>query len=64
MSGIDPETGEVGEEPTATINMLLLFKVTFVALMFVMIGGRISKRILKVFGETSGFMFTGRNSRE
>ena len=56
VSGINPETGEVGEEATATINILLLFKVTFVSLMFVLIGSRVSKDILKILGG-GGFKF-------
>ena len=55
VSGTDPATGQF-EEPTATINMLLLFKVTFVSLMFVLLGSRVSKDILKIFGG-GGFKF-------
>ena len=55
VSGTDPATGQF-EEPTATINMLLLFKVTFVSLMFVLLGSRVSKDILKILGG-GGFKF-------
>ena len=43
--------------PTVTINMILLFKVTFVALMFVLMGSKIGNIIMKDFGG-SGFRFT------
>ena len=43
--------------PTVTINMILLFKVTFVALMFVLMGSKIGNIIMKDFGG-SGFKFT------
>ena len=56
VSGINPTTGQFSE-PTATINMILLFKVTFVALMFLFIGNKVSKDILKIFGSANGFKF-------
>ena len=58
MSGTEPTTGKF-TEPTATINMILLFKVTFVTLMFFLIGSRVSKDILEIFGSTEGFKFLG-----
>lgn len=58
VSGTEPTTGNF-REPTATINMMLLFKVTFVTLMFYLIGSRISKDILGIFGSTGGFKFLG-----
>ena len=58
VSGTEPTTGNF-REPTATINMMLLFKVTFVTMMFYLIGSRISKDILGIFGSTGGFKFLG-----
>ena len=58
VSGTEPTTGKF-TEPTATINMILLFKVTFVTLMFFLIGSRVSKDILGMFGSAGGFKFLG-----
>ncbi|MBR4904828.1 MAG: hypothetical protein IKZ53_09160, partial [Selenomonadaceae bacterium] len=57
VSGVDPATGGY-TAPQVTINMILLFKITFVAMMFVYMGSRVSKLVLKQFG-SSGFSFTG-----
>ena len=56
VSGTSPVTGAYST-PTVTINMILLFKVTFVALMFVLMGSKIGNIIMKDFGG-SGFRFT------
>ena len=56
VSGVDATTG-VFTAPQATINMILLFKITFVAIMFVYMGSRVSKLVLKQFGG-EGFKFT------
>ena len=56
VSGTTPVTGAYST-PTVTINMILLFKVTFVALMFVLMGSKIGSIIMKDFGG-SGFRFT------
>ena len=55
VSGVNPATGTF-TSPKVTINMILLFKVTFVALMFAYMGSRISKLVVKQFGG-SGFKF-------
>ena len=55
VMGVDPSTGLFTSSPTLNIN--LLFKVTFVLLMFVYMGSKVSKLILKDFGG-SGFRFT------
>lgn len=60
VSGVDPATGGY-TAPQVTINMILLFKITFVAMMFVYMGSRVSKLVLKQFG-SSGFSFTGGNA--
>ena len=57
VSGVDPATGGF-TAPQVTINMILLFKITLVAMMFVYMGSRVSKLVLKQFG-SSGFSFTG-----
>jgi hypothetical protein len=56
VSGVNPTTGGF-TAPQVTINMILLFKITFVALMFVYMGSRVSKLVLKQFGNC-GFKFT------
>ncbi len=56
VSGTNPATG-MFTAPTTTINMILLFKVTFVALMFVLMGSKVGNLIMKDFGG-SGFRFT------
>lgn len=56
VSGVNPTTGGF-TAPQVTINMILLFKVTFVAMMFVYMGSRISKLTIKQFGN-GGFKFT------
>ena len=56
MSGTDPATG-IFTAPTTAINMILLLKVTFVALMFVLMGSKVGSIIMKDFGG-SGFRFT------
>lgn len=56
VSGVNPTTGGY-TAPQVTINMILLFKVTLVAMMFVYMGSRISKLTIKQFGN-GGFKFT------
>ena len=56
VSGVDATTGAF-TAPQVTINMILLFKITFVAMMFVYMGSRVSKLVLKQFGG-GGFRFT------
>ena len=56
VSGVNPTTGGF-TAPEVTINMILLFKITFVAMMFVYMGSRVSKLVLKQFG-SGGFRFT------
>lgn len=56
VSGVNPTTGGF-TAPQVTINMILLFKITFVAMMFVYMGSRVSKLVLKQFG-SGGFRFT------
>ena len=56
VSGTNPATGGY-TAPQVTINMMLLFKVTFVALMFVYMGSRVSKLVIRQFG-SGGFQFT------
>ena len=56
VSGANPETGGF-TKPEVTINMILLFKVTFVAMMFVYMGSRVSKLVIRQFGG-SGFRFS------
>ena len=55
VSGINPTTGGF-TAPQVTINMILLFKITFVAMMFAYMGSRVSKLVLKQFGK-GGFKF-------
>ena len=55
VSGVNPATGAF-TSPKVTINMILLFKVTFVAMMFAYMGSRVSKLVVKQFGG-SGFKF-------
>lgn len=55
VSGVNPATGTF-TAPKVTINMILLFKVTFVAMMFAYMGSRVSKLVVKQFGG-SGFRF-------
>lgn len=55
VSGVNPATGTF-TSPKVTINMILLFKVTFVALMFAYMGSRVSKLVIKQFGG-GGFRF-------
>lgn len=57
VSGVNPTTGGF-TAPQVTINMILLFKITFVALMFVYMGSRVTKLVLKQFGN-GGFKFKG-----
>ena len=58
VSGVNPTTG-VFTSPKVTINMILLFKITFVAMMFVYMGSKVSKLVIKYFGN-GGFKFSGR----
>ena len=60
VSGVNPTTG-VFTSPKVTINMILLFKITFVAMMFVYMGSGVSKLVLKQFG-SSGFKFTSKGA--
>ena len=55
VSGTNPSTGGF-TAPQVTINMILLFKVTFVAMMFAYMGSRVSKLVIKQFG-SGGFKF-------
>ena len=55
VSGVNPATG-VFTTPQVTINMILLFKVTFVAMMFAYMGSRVSKLVIQRFGG-GGFSF-------
>ena len=55
VSGVNPATG-VFTTPQVTINMILLFKVTFVAMMFAYMGSRVSKLVIQQFGG-GGFSF-------
>ena len=57
VSGTNPATGGF-TAPQVTINMTLLFKVTFVAMMFAYMGSRISKLLINKFG-SGGFSFSG-----
>ena len=57
VSGTNPATGGF-TAPQVTINMILLFKVTFVAMMFAYMGSRISKLLINKFG-SGGFSFSG-----
>lgn len=57
VSGVNPTTGTF-TAPQVTINMILLFKITFVAMMFVYMGSKVSKLIVKELGG-GGFRFTG-----
>jgi hypothetical protein len=56
VSGVNPTTGGY-TAPQVTINMILLFKITLVAMMFVYMGSRITKLTIKQFGN-GGFKFT------
>ena len=56
VSGADPSTG-CFVAPTTVINMILLFKLTFVTLMFLYMGSRVSSVLMKEFGG-DGFKFT------
>lgn len=56
VSGVNPTTGGY-TAPQVTINMILLFKVTLVAMMFTYMGRRITKLTMKQFGN-GGFKFT------
>ena len=56
VSGADPSTG-CFVAPTTVINMILLFKLTFVTLMFLYMGSRVSTVLMKEFGG-DGFKFT------
>ena len=62
VSGVNPTTG-VFTSPKVTINMILLFKITFVAMMFVYMGSKISKLIIKQLGGR-GFSFAIRSKDE
>ena len=55
VSGVNPATGAF-TTPQVTINMILLFKVTFVAMMFAYMGSRVSKLVIQQFGG-GGFSF-------
>lgn len=55
VSGTNPATGGF-TAPQVTINIILLFKVTFVAMMFAYMGSRVSKLVIKQFG-SGGFKF-------
>ena len=57
VSGTNPATGGF-TAPQVTINMTLLFKVTFVSMMFAYMGSRISKLLINKFG-SGGFSFSG-----
>ena len=56
VSGTNPVTG-MYSTPTTAANMILLLKITFVALMFVFMGSKVGNLIMKDFGG-SGFRFT------
>ena len=58
VSGVNPTTG-VFTSPKVTINMILLFKITFVAMMFVYMGSKVSRLVMKYFGN-GGFKFSSR----
>jgi len=55
VSGTNPTTGGF-TAPTTVINIILLFKLTFVVLMFLYMGSRVQKILLKQF-DGSGFKF-------
>ena len=56
VSGVNPTTGTF-TAPKVTINMILLFKITFVAMMFAYMGSRVSKLVVKELSG-GGFRFT------
>ena len=58
VSGVNPTTGKF-TAPQVTINMILLFKITFVSMMFAYMGSRVSKLVVKKLGSGGGFRFTG-----
>ena len=55
VSGTNPTTGGF-TAPTTVINMILLFKLSFVVLMFLYMGSRVQKILLKQF-DGAGFKF-------
>ena len=55
VSGVNPTTGKF-TAPQVTINMILLFKITFVAMMFAYKGGRFLKLVVKELGD-GGYRF-------
>ena len=62
VSGVNPTTGGF-TAPQVTINMILLFKITFVAMMFVYMGNKVSRLIIRQLGGR-GFSFAIRSKEE